>query len=597
MRTDTETPIGSALLHPVAVGGLLILILNDHVLKSAYPGAVTGKVSDLAGLAFFPFFLQAAYEAWCAVRRAGPVSRSTSLWVASVITGVGFVVVEVTPIGDASYRGALGLLQWIPGAAWALVGGSTLPVLRPVVATPDPTDLAALVVLPLLNLASLRRIRRPWPMPGRARMARIERMVGAALLVIALTATVATTPAPPPESSVGGADTVAIELSADRPVAVGEIAVRLNQAALTTEVRPSALATLKLVPEKDAEGPEGRSLTSDDLADLVTISVTPTADDEPPVISAGAAPDGVLFFTHDPAWGVDTCREGEACERTYQVLLELRDVSDAPLRFNLVAEGEIHYTLPEAPVGAAIAIDAVGELETRAPVPTIHSEAQGVVELSRFEDVELHVRVTRSAGAVVQEPDAAVMLSIDELDELREEASPRVNVFLGDENRVRPENGERYQYGAEDLPRSILVVPFGSCQAGSECTVEYNIRLSLCCSSGEDFAASVSWTFTAALRYLAATELPLGAELAIEVVPEAQFEEELVQRCIGVGREIIRLAERSWNLPPAAVDNQLDALERGEWLPDMAHSDWRTICDLALAGRLDPSEPLPRETP
>ena len=31
--------------------------MNDHVLKHACPGVVTGKLSDFAGLFFFPLFL------------------------------------------------------------------------------------------------------------------------------------------------------------------------------------------------------------------------------------------------------------------------------------------------------------------------------------------------------------------------------------------------------------------------------------------------------------------------------------------------------------------------------------------------------------
>ncbi|MDO6432910.1 hypothetical protein Q4E93_20040 [Flavitalea sp. BT771] len=36
---------------------LLVLALNDHYLKAAYPGWLTGKLSDFAGLLIFPLFL------------------------------------------------------------------------------------------------------------------------------------------------------------------------------------------------------------------------------------------------------------------------------------------------------------------------------------------------------------------------------------------------------------------------------------------------------------------------------------------------------------------------------------------------------------
>jgi hypothetical protein len=47
------------LLHPVPLFALATLILNDHVLKQRYPGWVTGKLSDVAGMVFFPLLLLA----------------------------------------------------------------------------------------------------------------------------------------------------------------------------------------------------------------------------------------------------------------------------------------------------------------------------------------------------------------------------------------------------------------------------------------------------------------------------------------------------------------------------------------------------------
>ena len=41
-------------MHPVALAAIAVLVVNDHVLKSAYPGWLTGKLSDIAGLVFFP---------------------------------------------------------------------------------------------------------------------------------------------------------------------------------------------------------------------------------------------------------------------------------------------------------------------------------------------------------------------------------------------------------------------------------------------------------------------------------------------------------------------------------------------------------------
>lgn len=45
------------ILNPIFLTGLLVLVVNDHWLKMQYPGVLTGKLSDLAGLLIFPLFL------------------------------------------------------------------------------------------------------------------------------------------------------------------------------------------------------------------------------------------------------------------------------------------------------------------------------------------------------------------------------------------------------------------------------------------------------------------------------------------------------------------------------------------------------------
>src|SRR5690242_17575868 len=42
---------GSAMLHPLVLGAVAVLILNDHLLKARWPSWWTGKLSDVAGLA------------------------------------------------------------------------------------------------------------------------------------------------------------------------------------------------------------------------------------------------------------------------------------------------------------------------------------------------------------------------------------------------------------------------------------------------------------------------------------------------------------------------------------------------------------------
>ena len=97
------------LASPIFAVSILLLIVNDHVLKAEWPGLVTGKLSDIAGVAMIAVLLTAVL---------GRVS------VAVATTAVGF-----------------GLLKTVPTVAeWSA------PVLGGVTRT-DPYDLVALLVL------------------------------------------------------------------------------------------------------------------------------------------------------------------------------------------------------------------------------------------------------------------------------------------------------------------------------------------------------------------------------------------------------------------------------------------------------------------
>lgn len=54
----------SEYLHPVSLFALAVLILNDHLLKGAsiLPTWMTGKLSDVAGMIFFPLLLTSVWN-------------------------------------------------------------------------------------------------------------------------------------------------------------------------------------------------------------------------------------------------------------------------------------------------------------------------------------------------------------------------------------------------------------------------------------------------------------------------------------------------------------------------------------------------------
>ncbi|MET0789509.1 MAG: hypothetical protein ABWY33_09725 [Cellulomonas sp.] len=98
---------GDLLLHPVALVSLGVLLLNDHVLKAAAPGWVTGKLSDLAGLTFFPFLLLAARHVL--LRTAPSVGAALA---GAAVTGATFAAVKLSTAARQVYSDVVGVLRF-----------------------------------------------------------------------------------------------------------------------------------------------------------------------------------------------------------------------------------------------------------------------------------------------------------------------------------------------------------------------------------------------------------------------------------------------------------------------------------------------------
>lgn len=146
-----ERTSGELALHPVALVALVVLVANDRWLKGAWPGFVTGKLSDIAGLVLLPIGLLSLVEIGRRVARR-PLTRRHDAVVWVGVTVVGFVLVKATAAGHDAYAWAVGALRW------PLHGGGSL---RPILVARDLGDLLALVVVPLPFLLIRGRTRRP----------------------------------------------------------------------------------------------------------------------------------------------------------------------------------------------------------------------------------------------------------------------------------------------------------------------------------------------------------------------------------------------------------------------------------------------------
>jgi hypothetical protein len=147
---------GDGLLHPAIIAALALLILNDHVFKTAFPGPMTWKLSDVAGMAFFPALLVGAWEFGLAAfgRWRRPSARAPL--VATAATGVAFALVKCSPPGAEAFGWAIGTAQWLLSApSHAVTGGVAGPAAARVVA--DPSDLIALPALAIAVIVGMRR--------------------------------------------------------------------------------------------------------------------------------------------------------------------------------------------------------------------------------------------------------------------------------------------------------------------------------------------------------------------------------------------------------------------------------------------------------
>ena len=147
-----------ALLHPVAALAVVTLVLNDHVGKAMWPGTVTGKLSDIAGLVFFPLVLVGLWEVGLSgLRRWGALTTGSGRGRRSC-HGFG-----LHPRQDNDHRcSRMGRSPW----RWSLdrwddVGNPDWlkPELVPVVVVRDATDLIALPAILVAVWIGVKRAR------------------------------------------------------------------------------------------------------------------------------------------------------------------------------------------------------------------------------------------------------------------------------------------------------------------------------------------------------------------------------------------------------------------------------------------------------
>jgi hypothetical protein len=193
-----------ALAHPITVTCVLMLLLNDHVLRLHWPSWATGKLGDVAWLAFAPLVVAlplAILAPRLTPRRSRRAHSRTAIGLALALVGAVFAVVKALPAATTAFSHSFrAVFGWTPRIVC------------------DPTDL---LTLPALALAYWIWMRAGEPRSPRVRRTRRVRIVnqwprgrrrGWAVLALAALATLGNSG--PPDEGI-----VCLKLDGDRILA------------------------------------------------------------------------------------------------------------------------------------------------------------------------------------------------------------------------------------------------------------------------------------------------------------------------------------------------------------------------------------------
>jgi hypothetical protein len=118
----------NSLSHPLAIAAIIVLLINDHLLRQLWPSWWTGKLGDYAWLVFAPLILILLLS-WLIPSRGVYQERIVG-WVAFMLTGLGFALAKTIPVCTALI---IRLLETL--TSWSMI------------LLTDPTDLLALPAL------------------------------------------------------------------------------------------------------------------------------------------------------------------------------------------------------------------------------------------------------------------------------------------------------------------------------------------------------------------------------------------------------------------------------------------------------------------
>lgn len=149
-------PPAGLLLAVAPLVATVLLVANDTSGKGHWPGFVTGKASDAAGLFLLPVVLIAALEVVRNLKGLPWAYRRRDAAIVCIVVACGFIGVKGAPLGATLYGHVLGIVRWPLSAMINVASGQGLPELAVVDVVADPSDILTLpaVLLAFAFLAS-----------------------------------------------------------------------------------------------------------------------------------------------------------------------------------------------------------------------------------------------------------------------------------------------------------------------------------------------------------------------------------------------------------------------------------------------------------
>ena len=464
---------------------IAVLLLNDHVLKAAWPGLITGKLSDAAGLIVLPLLLASVVLLATRLVQHGFSEQRRTLvlrW-SAVTSGIGFALVKTVEPATLAYEHVLGLLQWPARALLSVASDLPTPDPRPVELVADRSDLLVLPVLLLFSFSPTIQA------PAGIRLSpRAGRLAAAALLTASSVALVATSPVQPPTAEIQDREEVPLSLRPGDGF-LGLMTISVDDGAATDgSARPTASIYVSPAASKETPG------TSQPAG--VRMVVVPLDAGRQPLTTARGGGSNVQLesLSLNVGSGHLGCEQGQGrCLHRFLVDVSLEPGAPAfegSLGAWVSARFEFRSAEPEAsvsaPAGASVDIEIVPTAEAAESFRAGQSARLSGTEMLRGGgSAVIGVRSTLAGSSLTALEAGGVAVLRLQLGGSSDAFDEGVVATIRHELRAPPgslESGR--EFGWSNEAGALLLFPFDGCPAAEACAVDLVIELEDASSSG-----------------------------------------------------------------------------------------------------------------